>query len=523
MQNQDSIAFTKENFELLLNEKSAMELRIAALEKQLQEQKKFYQQALLDFQEKYQLTQEQLAWLRRQMYGRKSERFIASDPGQLELAFEQAIEKAPEELGFQQITYKKKKGGKKPGQGRNLLPAHLERVEEVIQVDDLDEGFEKIGEEVSEILEIQEARVYVRRIVRPKYAKPKQDGVVIAPMPALPIPKGIAGASIIAHILANKYVYHLPLYRSSKMFARFGLNIPDSTMCDWVRQGLNLLIPLYDLQKQLILLSGYVQADETTIKVLDENKKGTHLGYYWAYCSPDYKIAYFEYQKGRGREGPAEFFEGYTGAIQSDAYAGYNMFDKRESTTLLGCMAHLRRKFDEAKSNDYARASVALGFIKALYMVERTAREANMDEVDRKALRAKEATPILRRFLKWLLDNAPVEGGKVKPKSKIGQAIAYALKNSRRIKRIYESGRYEIDNNLVENNIRPIAVGRKNYLFAGSHDAAQRAAVVYSLIATCKLNGINPVDWLNDVIARIPTMTVNEMEPLLPMNWKPVS
>jgi transposase len=522
MQNKDNIAFTKENFKLLLNEKSAMELRIAALEKQLQEQKTSYEQALQDLQEKYQLTKEQIAWLRRQMYGRKTERFIPSDPGQLELAFEQVIEKAPEELGFKEITYKKKKGGKKPGEGRNLLPAHLKRVEEIIQVKNLAEGAIKIGEEVSEILEIQEPNIFVRRIVRPKYVQPKQDGVQIAPMPALPIPKGMAGASVIAHILTNKYVYHLPLNRTSKMFARFGLNIADSTMCDWVRQGLDLLIPLYDLLKELILSSGYVQADETTIKVLDENKKGAHLGYYWAYCSPEHRMAYFEYRKGRGREGPEEFFKGYTGAIQSDAYAGYNMFDKRLTTTLLGCMAHIRRKFDEAKNNDYPRASVALGFIKELYMVERKAREANMDEAARKALRDKEATPILRRFYKWLLENAPVDGNKVKPKSDIGQAIKYALKNSRRIKRIYESGRYEIDNNLVENNIRPIAVGRKNYLFAGSHDAAQRAAVAYSLIAICKLNDVNPVDWLNDVIARIPAMTVNQMEPLLPMNWKPI-
>ena len=521
MQNKENIAFTEENFNLLLNEKSAMALRIAALEKQLQEQKASYEKALLDFQEKYQLTQDQLAWLRRQMYGRKTERFIPSDPGQLELAFEQAIEKAPEELGFQEITYKKKKGGKKPGQGRNLLPAHLERIEEVIQVDNLAESAVKIGEEVSEILEIQEPKIYVRRIVRPKYVQPKQDGVVIAPMPALPIPKGMAGASVIAHVLTNKYVYHLPLNRTSKMFARFGVNIPESTMCDWVRQGLELLMPAYDLQKEIILSSEYVQADETTIKVLDENKKGAHLGYYWAYCSPEYKTGYFEYKKGRGREGPGEFFKSYSGAIQSDAYAGYNMFDKRENTTLLGCMAHVRRKFDEAKDNDYPRASVAIGFIKELYMIERTAREANMDEVARKVLRDKEATPILRKFYKWLLENAPFEGSKVKPKSKIGKAIKYALKNSRRIKRIYESGRYEIDNNLVENNIRPIAVGRKNYLFAGSHDAAQRAAIAYTFIATCKANDINPVDWFNDVIARIPTMKVNEMEQILPMNWKP--
>lgn len=523
MQNRQNIAFTKENFALLLNEKSAMESRIAELEKQLKQQQEAYEQALNDFQQKFQLTKDQLEWLRRQMYGRKTERFIPSDPGQLELEFSQMMEKAPEELNYQQVTYKKKKGGKQPGQGRNLLPPHLERVEEIIQVEGLEEGAVKIGEEISETLEIQEAKVFVRRIIRPKYVEAQKDGVSIAPMPAMPIPKGIPGASVIAFILGNKYVYHLPLHRSLQMFKRFNLDIPQSTICDWTRQGLELLIPLYDLQKKLILLSGYIQSDETTIKVLDEIKKGTHLGYYWAYCSPEMKMVCFEYQKGRGREGPLAFFKGYTGTIQSDAYGGYDIFERQENVILLGCLAHLRRNFENAKGNDYGRAMKALEFIKDLYMIERKAREENMNAEARKALRDKEATPILYNFYKWLLKNVPVKGSKVAPKSKIGQAISYALKNSQRIKRCYENGRYEVDNNIVENKIRPITIGRKNYLFAGSHNAAQRAAVIYSLIATCQANQVNPIDWLNDVITRIPAMKVNEMEQLLPKNWKPLT
>jgi len=525
MQKGQDIAFTKKNFSILLDEKSAMEARIAELEGQLAKQEQEFEKALQEFQEKYQLTKEQLEWLRRQMYGRKTERFVPSDSSQLGLEFENLMENAPAELGYQEIKYKKKKGGKQPGQGRNQLPAHLKRVEEEINIDDLPEGAVKIGEEQTEILEIQEGKVYVRKIIRPKYALPEDGGVAIAPMPALPIPKGIAGASVLAYILSNKYVYHLPLHRSLQMFKRYKVDIAQSTICDWVKRSSELLIPLYDLQRNLIWQSGYVSSDETTIKVLDENKKGTHLGYYWAFCSTELNMICFDYQKGRGSKVPKAFFKGYSGIVQSDAYAGYDALEGEEyHITLLGCMAHVRRKFDEAKKNDYNRAKKALELFKGLYMIEREAKEANMGTDERKALRDQKATPILFRLYRWLLKNNPKNPkNKVMPASKIGIAIAYALNNRYRIKRCYESGRHEIDNNYVENKIRPIAIGRKNYMFAGSHDAAQRAAVVYSMIATCKAHDIDPTDWLHDVMARIPTLKVNQMEQLLPSNWTPLT
>lgn len=523
MQSGQDIAFSEKNFKAALVENTVLADKVAALENQLREQAEAYEKALLSIQEKFQLTKEQLEWLRRQMYGRKTERFVPStDPKQLQLELEGLLQDVPEEAPVEEQTYKRKKGGKKPGQGRNQIPAHLERVVEEIVRDDIPEGAVKIGEEVTETLEIQEGKVYVKRIVRPKYTYPKIDGVHIAPLPPQAIPKGMAGSSMLAFILSNKYVYHLPLHRSRQMLRRHKVEVAASTMCGWTAEGSDLLIPLYDLVVKAIKRSGYVQGDETTIRVLDENKKGTHLGFYWAYGSPELNMVCFEYQKGRGREGPKAFLKGFKGTLQTDAWQVYDIFDHIEGILHIGCLAHARRKFEESKDNDYARAKTALELIKKLYKIEAEAREAEMDAPARKAHRDKHSTGTLKKLHAWLLENAPMKGGKVLPKSKIGKAISYALNNWEKLENCYLDGRHEIDNNYIENKIRPIAIGRKNYMFAGSHEAAQRAAVVYTLIATCKANDVDPTDWLYDVMARIPAMKVNEMEQLLPCNWKPL-
>jgi transposase len=390
MQSGQDIAFSKKNFKVVLAKNTALADKVAVLENQLREQSKAYEKALSAIQEKFQLTKEQLDWLRRQMYGRKTERFIPSiDPKQLQLELEGLLQDAPKQESTEEQTYKRKKGGKKPGQGRNQIPAHLERVVEEIVENDLPEGAVKIGEEVTETLEIQEGKVYVKRIVRPKYTYPEKDGVHIAPLPPQAIPKGMAGSSMLAFILSNKYVYHLPLYRSIQMLSRHKVVVPASTMSDWTASGSELLQPLYDLVVKMVKQSGYVQGDETTIRVLDEQKKGTHLGYYWAYGSPELNMVCFEYLKGRGREGPKTFLEAFRGTLQTDAWQAYDIFDNIEGVLHIGCMAHARRKFDESKNNDYARAKTALELIKKLYKVEAEAREAEMDAQARKAYRDK--------------------------------------------------------------------------------------------------------------------------------------
>lgn len=518
MINRADIAFNEENFKALLRENQQLSAQVSTLEKE----RNTLEEQLLILQEKYQLTQEELNWLKRQLFGRKSERFIGADVNQLTLELEGMIEKKREEE-LQTVSYQRKKSSneEKSGHSRMPLPSHLRREEITIEPENLPEGSKKIGEEVTEVLEYKKAEIYVKKYIRPKYALPKEEGIKVAGLPSLPIPKGNAGASLLAHILVSKYVDHMPLYRLQQQFKRLGIEISDKTIGGWVTAGGDLLTVIYDRMVIQTQKSDYIQADETPMRVLDKNKKGdSHKGYYWVYQSPVDKIVCFQYRKGRGKAGPKEFFEGFQGAIQADGWQVYDMFGKVTGIILLGCMAHVRRKFDEAKDTDLARAQHALIEIQKLYAVEREARESGLNAEERKKLRQEESLPILKGLKSWLIDNAPAKGSKVTPKSKIGIAISYALSMWNRLERYLDDGRYEIDNNLVENSIRPVAIGRKNYLFAGSHEAAQRAAIIYSLIATCKKNDVDPSEWLTDVLSRIQDHPINKIDELLPANWK---
>lgn len=518
MINRADIDFNEENFKALIRQNQQLSAQVSLLEKE----RNTLEEQLTILQEKYQLTQEELNWLKRQLFGRKSERFIGADVNQLTLELEGMIEKKREEE-LQTVSYQRRKSTseEKSGHSRMPLPSHLRREEITIEPENLPEGSKKIGEEVTEILEYKKAEIYVKKYIRPKYALPKEEGIKVASLPSLPIPKGNAGASLLTHILESKYIYHMPLYRLQQQFKALGLDMSDKTIGGWVSTAGDLLTIVYDRMVIQIQKSDYIQADETPIRVLDKDKKGdSHKGYYWVYQSPVEKIVCFQYRKGRGKAGPKEFFDGFQGAIQADGWQVYDNFEKVIGIILLGCMAHVRRKFDEAKDNDLERAQYALAEIQKLYAIERKARELGLDAEARKKLRHEESEPILKRLKSWLLNNAPAQGSKVTPKSKIGVAISYALSMWSRLERYLEDGRYEIDNNLVENSIRPIAVGRKNYLFAGSHDAAQRAAVIYSLIATCKKNDVDPSEWLIDVLSRIQNHPINKIDELLPANWK---
>ena len=258
-------------------------------------------------------------------------------------------------------------------------------------------------------------------------------------------------------------------------------------------------------------------ADETPIPVLTQDKPGaTHKGYFWAYYSPINKTVCFDYRKGRGREGPEEFLEGYAGALQTDGYAAYNSFETRQGIILLACMAHSRRKFEHALENDRVRANHALKLIQKLYETERICRECDYTQEQRYHQRQEKSLPVMQELEVWLKEQITY----TLPKSSIGEAMAYTLNLWPRLKRYLDNGLYEIDNNLIENTIRPIAIGRKNYLFAGSHEAAERAAMIYSFFGTCKQNQVDPYAWLSDVLDRIPSHKANRLSELLPYNWK---
>jgi hypothetical protein len=285
-----------------------------------------------------------------------------------------------------------------------------------------------------------------------------------------------------------------------------------------VKYILQLLTPLYEIVKKEVLTSGYIMADESPIKVLERNKKNAaHQGYYWVYRAPIEGLVLFEYQKGRGRDGPAEMLRDFKGFLQTDGYSVYDAFEKKEDITLAGCMAHARRYFDKARDNDVQRSEHALALFQKLYVTERKAQEKNLPHAQRRQLRQEESVPVLEEMETWLKDNLM----QTLPQSVIGKAIAYTLARWDKLTLYTQHGQLEIDNNPVENSIRPLALGRKNYLFAGSHEAAQRAAMIYSLLGTCKINDINPSLWLKDALTQLPQLKVGDVARLLPIPSKP--
>jgi transposase len=463
---------------------------------------------------------QELEKLKRMLFGAKSERFVSNQhPSQLILGLETAPQEA-DEPEKETISYERNKPVEKPARvhSRQALPAHLPRKEEIIEPAEDTTGAKKIGEEITEVLEYTPGQLYVRKIIRPKYALPREEkSIVIADMPSLPIPKGNAGASLISHIITSKFVDHLPFYRQVQIFKRQDVCIAESSINDWFAGGCRLMEPLYEKLAGLMVRGSYLMADETPIPVLDKDKPGTtHRGYHWVYYSPLDKLVCFNYQKGRGREGPKAFLEDFQGALQTDGYVAYDNIGKPGKIYLLACMAHARRKFDEASNNDPPRATYFLTKMQELYAIERECHDRELDFDARKKVRQEKSLTILDELETWLKVNAP----DVLPKSAIGQAIAYTLSLWWRLKRYVEDGRYEIDNNLIENSIRPVALGRKNYLFAGSHEAAQRAAMIYSFLGSCKLNNVNPAEWLTYVLKRLPDYKANRIEELLPHKWK---
>ena len=360
-------------------------------------------------------------------------------------------------------------------------------------------------------------------ILRPKYAcletdqelalKSDKKHVVIASLPSRPIEKCLAGVNLLTAILINKYVDHLPLYRQQQIFRRSDIEIAPSTIDSWVAQLGNLLELLYQKLVDEVKAQNYLQADETTTKVLDkQKKKKTHLGYYWTYYAPLMKLVAFDYQKGRGSDAPGEFLQGYEGVLQTDGYNVYKRYYANDKVTHLACWANARRKFDIALDSDKKRAEHAVTEIQKLYAIEREAKELSAHK--RKEVRLEKALPIINKLGKWL----HAERQQVLPKSLIGKAIAYTTALWDSLQNYLHDGSLQIDNNLKENSIRPIALGRKNYLFAGSHNGAQRSAMFYSFFACCKHNNIDPQKWLTYVLENIAEHKVNKLHELLPNN-----
>ncbi|MCC9073996.1 IS66 family transposase [Flavobacterium sp. F-65] len=460
--------------------------------------------------------QYKVALLTRMLFGQQTERFAKAEQPELPFAPSAEEQKQVQEQIEEKITYTRKKaaGGHK---GRAALPEHLPVEEiEIHPEQDLTDSV-VIGKDITDELEFEPARFYIKRYIRYKYATKDRSSVSIGPLPERVIDKGIPGPGLLASILTDKYMDHLPLYRQKQRFAREDIKIASSTLEGWTKEALRLLEPLYDKLVADTKSQGYLQVDETTIKVLESEKKGAcHRGYYWVYHAPLDGTVLFDYSPTRGAEAPYPILKDFKGYLQSDGYAVYESFGKAKEVTHLACWAHARREYERALDNDKTRAETALVMIQKLYAVERQCRTENLNKAQVKELRLATSLPVLNELGKWIAEDIR----NVPPKSQIGKAMAYSIRRWKELCAYLYDGDLEIDNNRVENAIRPVALGRKNYLFAGSHEAAQRAAMIYSFFAICKKHEVNPFKWLKYTLENIKTIKYKDITNLYPQNYK---
>ena len=496
-----------------------------------------YDAAMLEKERQINALKFRLEQLERLIFAAKSERFVpVSAPEQMEL-FEQAASASTEEVEKQKISYQRTK--KKAHPGRTKLPDHLPVRQEFIEPEEDTEGMVKIGDEITRKVNYTPGTLEVIEYVRPKYARPqaeqseKKPAIVMADVPDQVIPKGIPGAGLLTQIIVAKYIDHLPFHRQIEMFKRdYSWTIHKSTMNDWFAAVCTLLEPLYAALMLQVLDTDYLQGDESRMTVLAYGKEKTknkshrhppklqrksHLGYMWVFRNPVAGGVFFAYRPGRGANVLHETLGAFKGKLQSDGYSAYTAYLKKHADVeLVSCLAHIRRKFFDAQSNHRELAELALRAIQYLYRIERICRDYDCSAEKRLKLRQRYALPAYEALLEWVDDqqrnNLSKEG--------IGSALGYAKKHLPRLRHYLEDGRVEIDNNQIENKIRPLALGRKNYMFAGSNKGAERAAMMYSFFASCKDNDINPREWLGDILLRIGNHKVNHIDELLPAQWK---
>jgi len=500
--------------------------RDAALPEHPEDLRQFCRQLLTELHDKTQrlekLTHE-LALLRRYLYGRRSEQL---DPGQLLLEFASwatALNAAPPTPPAAAGPGAAGPARPRPGHGRTPLPAFLprQRVEHALPDAQCTcaacgARLVKIGEETSEQLDYTPASLFVTEHVRFTYAcRACEDHLVTSPLPAQPIDKGRPGPGLLAQVITAKYADHLPLNRQGDIFARHGVDLSRQTLCDWVAAAAELLEPVYrDLQAR-VLGGKVIHTDDTPVPVQDRTRTQTRAGRLWVYVGDAHPAdLVYDYSATRSRAGPLAFLGDFRGYLQADAYAGYDALYATGRVVEVGCWAHARRYFWEAKDSDAARALPALGVIQQLYRVETEAKP--LDAAARRALRQAQAPPVLERFKAWLDEQA----GVVLPKSPIGEAVHYARAQWTALTRYLEDGDLTIDNNASERALRRVVTGRKNWLFCGSDAGGQRAAILYSIVATCKAHGIDAWAYLRDVLARISTHPNRRRAELLPRHWK---
>ncbi len=495
-------------------EKSALLSKVQNLSQQLDTT----QEELITAQKEIDKLRHLLHNANRKNFGKKSEKLSKEQVALF--SFEAPIEPETEEVPVS--AYKRKLN-----RGRKVLSEKLPRERreyepEVRTCSCCGGELEKIGEVITEELEYIPAQLKIVDHVRIKRACPRcKSGVKIGKIPqgALPLPGARPGAGLLTALFINKYVDHLPFYRQEQSFLRLGVEIARQRMSDWLEMAVDQLFTgLWRVLKQETLKVSYVQADETSVEVRDlevlETKGQLKTGYFWTVHAPPEKLVFFEYHNTRAGTAAQEVLRGFRGVVQTDAYAGYNPVLLPDLVVRLACMAHVRRKFVEARHSAAAFCDQVLKLIAELYVLEDKWKELEPDQ--RQERRQSVAKPKVAKLHEVILSTS----SRLLPEHPLKKACQYALKQWTEVELYLKNGIYHIDNNAAERGIRPIAIGRKNYLFAGSHEAAQRAAIMYSFLGCCKLNGINPQEWLLDMFKKLPTATNQNLVEFLPHRWK---
>lgn len=491
-----------------------------------------------NMQERIKELTAQVAWLNRQLFGRKSEKLCVYDPNMPDLFADefsglrqQAEEKRDEAV--EKIEKESVEDVKRNRQNRKMIEDLPVLETDTIEPKGVDLSlYRRIGEEITKVVKHKPGMLYVKVIIRPKYALKDstlllpagQKGVEIAPMPLMPVDKCIADTSLLAEILLQKYEYHVPFYRQIQQYRHLGMKgLTESTLDGWFKKTVELLKPLYEELKWEVFSCDYVQADETTVPVINREKHRADKEYLWMVRSVMEKLVIFHYDGGSRAGAVIESLANqynFKGYLQCDGFAGYETaFKTNPDVRLLNCLVHIRRHFEQALDENREMAQHALTQIQHIYKIERQCDEAGLSYDERRQTRQELSRPIMEAMKVWM----ETEGIKYSPSSLTGKAITYAYTKWDNIMRCLDDGRLYWDNNLAENVQRPITLSRKNFLFCGNHEAAVNMSVICSLLATCKAHGVNPRVYLNDVIAQMPyhkKATQEELLSLLPHKWK---
>jgi transposase len=472
-----------------------------------------------ELQATHQAALEELSALKRWIYGRRTEKLVEGE-GQRHLFDLESLSPSAPMLG---LTPELPSPPTAPRRRRRELDfdklPHHRHEPDLSEADKQCSGCgrakDRIGQDESRVLEYVPAKLEVHVYVRPKYAcRYCQDGVVSPPPPVRPIARGIAGPGLIAQIVVAKFGDHLPLYRQEDFFTRHGLHIARSTQCDWVQAAAELLRPLYERQKELLLQSPVLWTDDTPVTVLSPGQAGSRTGRFWTYIADEYPYSVYEFTESRARDGPASFLRGFEGYLHADAYSGYDQIylGSNDAIREVACWAHARRKFFDAIHSSPRDAHQILEWIRQLYDVEEQARALSVDA--RREVRVAAAVPVLDRIGARL---AELEK-RVLPKSVLAKAVSYASNQWQALRRYVEDGRLSIDNNISERTLRHQAIGRKNWLFLGSEQAGPRAAVLFTVLAGAKRHRIEPWTYLRELLLRLHDDD-SRLDEMLPDRW----